>query len=192
MALKDIIDKIEKNVEERIAELESEHNEAVKKLEKNLEHWETNELDKAKQEAEKIKEKKVNQLVRAKESALRKELLAEKQNLLSTIFDEAEKQVLNFDNKNYCKVFINIIDKLGVKEGAIHAGSDEKKRLDKEFIDELNKALKAEFDTDIDYTKDFERGLVIKSGKVRYDLSIPALMSDLRDRIEEDIIEQLF
>lgn len=191
MALDDILDKINKDAQEEIQELEEEYNQKIEELEQEFEQWKEERLEDAETKAKKAKTKKYNKLVRSKESELRKKLLTQKQQMLQQVFEEAKEKLLNMDKSEYRTTFINILTSLDVQRGTIYAGRKEQESFNDEFVNILEEK-KEDGDFELEYSEDFERGLIIQTGSVRYVLTIPSIFKEIREKLEDDIIEKIF
>ena len=127
----------------------------------------------------------------------KKAILSEKQGIIEKVFSKALEDILNLEDREYCK-FIKKIILNNIENGneIIYISEMDKKRITKVFIDDTNRELKnkgkkGELILDTSYIQ-IQGGVIIGSGNIRKNISLELLLQKAREEYEMDINNQLF
>lgn len=197
MTIKDINDKIISDAKIQaskiITQAEDNANNIIKKGEKEADNVKKIILYKINQEAS-LKKSKI--LTEANLEA-KKTILLEKQKIMEDVFDKALESIAKLNSKDYLN-FIKklILDNIESGDETIFTGSLDKNKICKDFIEEINKELKAkdkkgELRLSTSYLP-IKGGVVIGSGKIRKNISLEFLLKKIREELEIQISKDLF
>ena len=197
MTIKEIKEKIisdaQINADEIIFQAESRASEIISKGKKEAENIKKDILAKNRQEGL-LKKNKI--LTEANLNA-KKTILYEKQFVIESIFKKALENILKLDSREYCK-FIKKLILNNIEKGneIIYIGEADKKRITKEFIDNINSELgrdgkNGELKLNNSYIK-IKGGVIIGSGNIRKNISLELLLQKAREEYEMEISKQLF
>ena len=197
MTIKDINDKIISDAKIQaskiITQAEDNRNNIIKKGEKEADNVKKIILYKINQEAS-LKKCKI--LTEANLEA-KKTILLEKQKIMEDVFDKALESIAKLNSKDYLN-FIKklILDNIESGDETIFTGSLDKNKICKDFIEEINKELKAkdkkgELRLSTSYLP-IKGGVVIGSGKIRKNISLEFLLKKIREELEIQISKDLF
>ncbi|MBE3091348.1 MAG: V-type ATP synthase subunit E [Candidatus Atribacteria bacterium] len=197
MTIKDINDKIISDAKIQaskiITQAEDNANNIIKKGEKEADNVKKIILYKINQEAS-LKKSKI--LTEANLEA-KKTILLEKQKIMEDVFDKALESITKLNSKDYLN-FIKklILDNIERGDETIFTGSSDKNKICKDFIEEINKELKAkdkkgELRLSTSYLP-IKGGVVIGSGKIRKNISLEFLLKKIREELEIQISKDLF
>lgn len=196
MALQDIVDKIrqdaaaeaERIIEEARVKADSIINEAKLKSEQAK----SAALDRARQKAEDV-EKRLSTLA---ELEVRKELLGAKQSQIQHAFDKAIDNIRNMDDSRYLPWLRAMILKSAEPgEGILTVNAVDAKRINKAFLDDVNKELKKDGRGPLRLNQTpgkFLGGFTIKAGQVEINNTVDAALKLMRDEVEPLVAEILF
>ena len=127
----------------------------------------------------------------------KKAILSEKQGIIEKVFSKALEDILNLEDREYCK-FIKKIILNNIENGneIIYISEMDKKRITKVFIDDTNRELKnkgkkGELILDTSYIP-IQGGVIIGSGNIRKNISLELLLQKAREEYEMEINNQLF
>jgi len=127
----------------------------------------------------------------------KKAILSEKQGIIEKVFSKALEDILNLEDREYCK-FIKKIILNNIENGneIIYISEMDKKRITKVFIDDTNRELKnkgkkGELILDTSYIQ-IQGGVIIGSGNIRKNISLELLLQKAREEYEMEINNQLF
>jgi len=197
MTIKDISEKI-------ISDAKIQADKIIAKAEDNA----NNIIKKGKKEADNIKKMilyKLNQEASLKKSKIlteanlgvKKTILLEKQKIMEDVFGNALENILKLGNKDYHN-FIKklILDNIEKGDETIFIGSPDKNRISKDFIEDINKELKAkgkkgELRLSNSYLP-MKGGIIIGSGTIRKNISLELLLKNVREESEMQISKILF
>jgi len=197
MTIKDISEKI-------ISDAKIQADKIIAKAEDNA----NNIIKKGKKEADNIKKMilyKLNQEASLKKSKIlteanlgvKKTILLEKQKTMEDVFGNALESILKLGNKDYHN-FIKklILDNIEKGDETIFIGSPDKNRISKDFIEDINKELKAkgkkgELRLSNSYLP-MKGGIIIGSGTIRKNISLELLLKNVREESEMQISKILF
>ena len=176
-----------------ITQAEDNKNNIIKKGEKEADNVKKVILYKINQEAS-LKKSKI--LTEANLEA-KKTILLEKQKIMEDVFDKALESIEKLNSKDYLN-FIKklILDNIERGDETIFTGSLDKNKISKDFIEEINKELKAkdkkgELRLSTSYLP-IKGGVVIGSGKIRKNISLEFLLKKIREELEIQISKDLF
>ena len=197
MTIKDINNKIISDAKIQaskiITQAEDNRNNIIKKGEKEADNVKKVILYKINQEAS-LKKCKI--LTEANLEA-KKTILLEKQKIMEDVFDKALESIAKLNSKDYLN-FIKklILDNIESGDETIFTGSLDKNKICKDFIEEINKELKAkdkkgELRLSTSYLP-IKGGVVIGSGKIRKNISLEFLLKKIREELEIQISKDLF
>ncbi|MBE3126898.1 MAG: V-type ATP synthase subunit E [Candidatus Atribacteria bacterium] len=197
MTIKDINDKIISDAKIQaskiITQAEDNANNIIKKGEKEADNVKKIILYKINQEAS-LRKSKI--LTEANLEA-KKTILLEKQKIMEDVFDKALESIAKLNSKDYLN-FIKklILDNIESGDETIFTGSLDKNKICKDFIEEINKELKAkdkkgELRLSTSYLP-IKGGVVIGSGKIRKNISLEFLLKKIREELEIQISKDLF
>jgi len=197
MTIKDISEKI-------ISDAKIQADKIIAKAEDNA----NNIIKKGKKEADNIKKMilyKLNQEASLKKSKIlteanlgvKKTILLEKQKTMEDVFGNALESILKLGNKDYHN-FIKklILDNIEKGDETIFIGSPDKNRISKDFIEDINKELKAKGKRGklrlSNYYLPMKGGIIIGSGTIRKNISLELLLKNVREESEMQISKILF
>jgi len=148
---------------------------------------------------------KINQEASLKKSKIlteanlgaKKTILSEKQKIMEEVFDKALESILKLDNNDYLN-FIKklILDNIERGDENIFIGSSDKDKISNDFIEDINKELKAknkkgELRLSTSYLP-IKGGIIIGSGAIRRNISLELLLKNIREESEMQISRILF
>ena len=196
MALEDIIAKINEDAslkaEQILTEAENKKAEIISSRIKDAEKIKEDMVRKALEKGQKERE---STLALAKLSA-RKHILKSKQSIVSKVYDKVLEDLRNLPLKDYQKLIENIlVENASGDEEVIIADSD-KDRISQKFIDKVNKKLisrkkKGKLTLSVQ-TRKFDKGLILRKGKLEINYSFSNLLKSLRDKTESEVVTTLF
>ena len=197
MTIKDINEKIISDAKIQankiIAQAEDDANNIIKKGIKEADDVKKMILYKINQEAS-LKKSKI--LTEANLEA-KKTILLEKQKIMEDVFGNALESILKLNDKDYHN-FINklILDNIEKSDETIFIGSPDKNRISKDFIEDINKELKAkgkkdELKLSTSYLP-IKGGIIIGSGTIRKNISLELLLKNVREEAEMQMSKMLF
>ena len=197
MTIKDISEKI-------ISDAKIQADKIIAQAEDNA----NNITNKGRKEADNIKKTilyKINQEASLKKSKIlteanlgaKKTILLEKQKIMEDVFGNALEGILKLGNKDY-QNFIKklILDNIEKGDETIFIGSSDKNRISKDFIEDINKELKAKDKKgELKLSDSFlpiKGGIIIGSGTIRKNISLELLLKNVREESETQISKILF
>ena len=197
MTIKEIKEKIISDAQIKANEIIVQAESKVKKIKskgiKEAENIKNDILGKNRQEGL-LKKNKI--LTEANLNA-KKAILSEKQGIIEKVFSKALEDILNLEDREYCK-FIKKIILNNIENGneIIYISETDKKRITKVFIDDTNRELKnkgkkGELILDTSYIQ-IQGGVIIGSGNIRKNISLELLLQKAREEYEMEINNQLF
>jgi len=197
MTIKDINEKIISDAkiqaDKIIAQAEDNANNITSKGRKEADNIRKTILYKVNQEASLKKSK----ILTEANLGVKKTILLEKQKIMEDVFGNALESILKLGNKDY-QNFIKklILDNIEKGDETIFIGHSDKNRISKDFIEDINKELKAkgkkgELKLSDSYLP-VKGGIIIGSGAIRKNVSLELLLKDVREESETQISEILF
>ena len=197
MTIRDINNKIISDAriqaENIIAQAEDNENNIIKKGEKEADNIKNTILYKKNQEAFLKKSK----ILTEANLGVKKTILSEKQKIMEDVFGNALESILKSGNKNY-QNFIKklVLDNVEKGDETIFIGHSDKNRISEDFIEDINKELKAkgkkgELKLSTSYLP-IKGGIIIGSGAIRKNISLELLLKNVREESETQISKILF
>ena len=197
MTIKDISEKIISDAkiqaDKIIAQAEDNANKITNKGRKEADNIKKTILHKINQEASLKKSK----ILTEANLGVKKTILSEKQKIMEDVFDNALESILKLSNKEY-QSFIKklILDNIEKGDETIFIGHSDKNRISKDFIEDINKELKAkgkkgELKLSDSYLP-IKGGIIIGSGAIRKNVSLELLLKNVREESEMQISKILF
>jgi len=197
MSIKDINEKIifdaKIQADKIIAQAEDNANNIINKGKKEADNIERMIFYKINQEAYLKKSK----ILTEANLGVKKTILSEKQKIMEDVFGNSLESILKLDDKDY-RNFIKklILDNVEKGDETIFIGSPDKNRITKDFIQDINKELKAkgkksELRLSTSYLP-IKGGIIIGSGTIRKNISLELLIKNVREESEMQINKILF
>lgn len=157
-------------------------------------------IDKRKAEIDKMAQKagveKKKRMAAVYDLEYRKQLLSAKQEMMTSAKELAMKKLLELDDAAYTRLMADKLLECAVSgTGAIAVAKDEK-RLNKSFLKDVNKQLKAatgKGDVSLcDETRDISGGFVYISDGLEINMSLSSLLSEAWQDVETQVAGVLF
>ena len=180
------------------AEADSTKSEACEKqaaeeaqLDKQLSEYKAQTSELAKKAGE---DKKAHMLAAARMDIAKKHL-AERRKLLQEVFDKAKEQITRMPDDQYRQLMKKLMT------AAVETGDEEivvdvnEKRIDQEFIRQVNRELGPGFKGNLRLAQDKENlggGFVLRRGKIRNNVSLAVLLDEGKKKLEIDLAKELF
>ncbi len=181
MALEDILEKIKKETDEKLAKLEKEFSDKKKKLEEDDEkrrrEIDANLNDKIEEKSAKILEKA--ETLADRES--KNKLLEAKRALIEDYLDKAIKQLS--ESANYGDMLAEILKKANIEGDAVVIAASGKETVTKEAIKTSGKSYFLS-----DKSENIQGGLIVKTDKVEINNSFETI---IKEQLREDLEIQL-
>jgi V/A-type H+-transporting ATPase subunit E len=197
MSIKDIKDKILESATQEKDKIIEEANNEINYFKKNA-HYEIESIKKSikeryEQEAE-LEEKKI--ITEAKLET-NKKVLSEKQAIIKDIFQEAEKRIENMNKEKYFHFMERlIIENTESGDETIYLGNNERKEINQDFINNINKKLKSKGKKGelklAEKTLNIKGGVVLGTEEIRKNASLDVIFDKIKDNIETKLNQFLF
>lgn len=197
MALDGILQKINRNAEDKIEAIREEGRRKREEI-----------LAKAGDSAREIKERILTDATekadmerrRTSVSAQlehRRETLKEKQNLIEDCFQAALQQLLNLPEEEYRSLFRKLLLRIAPPgEGRVVISPRDQGKIDQAFLDSVNQELKAsgkEGHLELGgISQDLPGGFLLQSEGVEVDCSFGTLLEQLREEVQTEVAVLLF
>lgn len=145
--------------------------------------------------AEKAGQDKKAHLLAAARMEIAKEFLAGKRKLLDEVFDQAQTQLQNLPDKQYCDFWAKLMAE------AVETGDEEvivdnnEKRIDDKFIKMVNHQRGGDSKRNLklaDERQNIGSGFILKRGKIKVNVSLPVLLAQARNKLEIELAKELF
>ena len=197
MTIKDINEKIISDAkiqaDKIIAQAEDNANDIIKKGKKEADNIKKTILHNINQEASLKKSK----ILTEANLGVKKTILLEKQKIMEDVFGDALEHILKLNNKEY-QNFIKklVLDNVEKGDETIFIGHSDKNRISEDFIEDINKELKAkgkkgELKLSTSYLP-IKGGIIIGSGAIRKNISLELLLKNVREESETQTSKILF
>jgi len=196
MGLEAIIGEIKKNTEKSIAGIRKEADGEIEKIHKET----ATQAEKVKSEI--LMSAKV-EIAKEKEAALirarvetKKGLLNQKQGFIEVAFEKAAEKLANLNSGDYQDIIERVLFK-SLEDGdeEVFFSSQDKKRLDHGFFDEINKKLVAAGKKgEVKFSFSDERisgGFIVKKRRKEINSGFDVLLNSLRDNLELEVAKTL-
>ena len=195
MSVKGIIERIQHDATAEAEQIKQKYIGEVKKLEEEFEKKKEKLLAAATEKAKIERKRAYQQAIDHQKSVLAQKLLAHKQKLLEQFYDSVRKEIENFEPNRYREYFADILAKLGENSGKIIVAKDAD-ILNDEFIAIASGKIKQKTGVEPNFelvkSDDNFRGFILDIGKIRYDVTIDAVLAQIRENSEEKVISELF
>jgi len=197
MALENIINRIlddaKKKADEIKGEARVEADRIADEARKKAKSLKDNILAEAEAEAKK-EEKRILSLARLEAKNM---VLAQKRAVINAVFDEVLKKLKSLTDDEYRDLIKKMLLKVGIEEGEeLIVSPDDRKRINNDFLKEINKALRSQGKKGelrfSDEEREIEGGFILKKGKVEFNNSFSVLVEAVREDLEPKIAENLF
>ncbi len=145
--------------------------------------------------AQKAGEDKKAHLLAAARMDIAKDYLAEKRKILDEVFAQAQKQLQNLPDDEYCKLMTKLMLK------AVETGDEEvivdnnEKRIDQKFIKHINRELGPGYKGNLrlaDVRQNLGGGFILRRDKIKNNVSIEVLLAQARKELEIELAKKLF
>lgn len=148
-------------------------------------------IQKANADFEEIKRREIETKRIVAELEVGKQMLLAKRNLLDKVFKMLESKLETLPKGDYLAFFERLLElAVGTKDEVVTLGKEEH-LLNGNFIQSLNRkkgwSLKLS-----EVRGDFKRGLLLSQGLVDVNLSIEAILKDIREKWEDEVVRMLF
>ena len=140
-------------------------------------------------------EDKLARMLAAARMDLQKKRLAAKAELLNEVFDKARQKINTLPNGAYLDLMGRLLMKAvqtGDEEVLVGAGET---RINHEFIKQVNQKLGPGFKGNLRLSgekADIDGGFILRRGKVQINVSTNVLIDQVRQRMETDLVAELF
>jgi len=195
VSVKGIIERIQRDATAEAEQIKQKYIGEVKKLEEDFENKKKRMLSDADEKSKIYRKRAYRRAIDHQKSVLAQNMLTHKQKLLEQFYDKVREKIENFDNEKYRKFFADILAELDETTGKIIVAKDAD-ILNNEFIAIANGKIKQktgiEPKFDLEKSDDNLRGFILDIGKIRYDVTMDAILSQIRDNSEENVIKELF
>ena len=122
----------------------------------------------------------------------KKSLLALKQDLVSSAFDKAQKQLLSFPKEQYLEFLTGLVVKAAPDgQGELVLNAADKAACGAELVKAANARLNGQLKLS-DETGDFAGGLIVKNGPVAVNNTLELLIDLCRSEMAADVAKVLF
>ncbi len=191
MSIEGIIKKIEAEAEAEIEKHKQETEEAIGKVEAEVEAYKSDTLKKAEEKAEVESKRRFEQLINRAEAKMRMRTLEAKQNLVAEAFDKGLEAILALPVDELRRRYAEMAASFGEKQGEIVVGKADSDLLGNEFMNILSEKIPGS-DFKRTVTDDFDHGFMLIAGRIQYDARLSELFEALKERITDDVASVLF
>jgi V/A-type H+/Na+-transporting ATPase subunit E len=195
MEAKEVIDKILSEAQSEADEIMDEGRKKADEYKKATQEQLDDFDNQSEQLAAKAAEDKKQRILAAMRMKNRKDVLSSKQDVLAKVFDNAREKLLGMDRQSFRSLFKTLIcSAVQTGEEEIIAGRSEDV-LDGSLIDEINSDPDFEKASGLSFSGqkgDFDRGVVVRRGDVRTNISVEVLLQMARENLETEIATELF
>ncbi len=185
MGLEEVLKRIEEEGERRLKSHEAEFRKQKEEIERSY-GQEYNRLTRELKAEQSHRQAIAKQRALARfRTELRVRLLDERRKVMAEVFAAARESILKLPDKEYAEFFIRRIKGLDIDGGRVIIGRGDEKRLKRRLKGALSKF-------EISFSDSFEHGVIVESGKIRFDLTLDAVFRELTETLEEKVAEVLF
>jgi|GEM_PF-383627 V/A-type H+-transporting ATPase subunit E len=183
MGLQEIINKIEKDCELKIKDLEKEWNQKIeeekKKIDKELEIYYKDQFEKIEKEIDNELRKKY--LDYKLES--RNKILESKRAIIDKVFDEVFTKYLSYETDIYLEFLVDLIKKNVKDDGyEIILNKKDKDELSEKLIKKLGSGFKIS-----DSVSNIKGGVILKKGNIEFNLSYDQIFKFKKEKLEKEV-----
>lgn len=190
-----IIERIKKDALAEAERIRQEYSSEIDKLESAFEQERAKAFEEAQILAANERETSCKRSIDKARSMISQRILTLKRELLDKLYRELREYVECLPKKSYCEIFINALRKLGETEGTIIVAAD-KDILDDDFIRLASERIENDFGKKCNFAirkvDGSWRGFILEKEKIRYNVTLDAILSTAREKTEEKIIQRLF
>ena len=145
--------------------------------------------------ADKTGQDKKAHLLAAARMEIAKEFLAGKRKLLDEDFDQAQTQLRNLPDEEYCAFWTKLMAE------AVETGNEEvivdnnETRIDDKFIKLVNHQAGGDSKRNLklaDERQNIGSGFILKRDKIKVNVSMPVLLAQARNKLEIELAKELF
>ena len=195
MSVEGIISRIKQDALAEAEKIKQRFLQEIEKLQREYEQYRESVLAEARQRAERERKNAYQRAIDHARSEISRKLLAHKQKLLNQFYQKVRETVENMPPEKYREFFAEVLASLGETEGEIIVGADSEV-LNDEFVKVAAEKIKSNLNKQVNFTlsrtdQNF-RGFILNKGKVRYDATLEAVLSHIREKTEEKVIAELF
>ena len=169
-----------------IEEATAEQEERLSDIRAELENSQAESLAKAQAEADSV----YTGMVKLGDLEANKALLRAKQQCLSAVYDGVKQKILAAPDAEYLKILQTLIAKYAENGDEIIAAKRDSKRVTESWVKKVGTAAKRKLALSKE-TGDFEGGIVLRNGKFDRDLTVDAIVGELKERTVSDVIAKL-
>ncbi len=188
MGLDDIIKRMEEEAEEKIREIREEYKLKREKLEKTFNDQLQKIIEDNKTDAILNKNKIKEELLSKHRTELKLRLLAEKEKIVNTAFEESLKRIRNAPPNEYEEFFKNKLLALkNVSSGDFVIGKNDKDKLAGLFDGYVKSG-----NFRLTISDSIEHGFLLVTEKVVYDFTLENIINEVRLNIEDKVARMLF
>ncbi len=173
-------EEILKKAKERAEEIKGRGKEELKRLERT-----------EKERIKKLAEAERERILSAERLQIKKDILAKKREIIDRVYKRVVEELKKLPKKEYRSFYKSLIMKnfiTGTEK--IMIALDDKKRL-KGIGVELNREKGLKFPAE-EYTEKIEGGLILVGERVDVNLSTDAILRELREKTEAEVVKILF
>jgi V/A-type H+-transporting ATPase subunit E len=128
---------------------------------------------------------------------VRKQILAQKQALITQVFDQALQELERLDDKKYASIINNMLANYPlVGDEEIIVSDTDRRRLGEGFIAQLNQRLKSQGKKGgckwFEEQRPLKGGVIIRRGKIEANCSFESLLKSQQEDLEQKIARILF
>lgn len=182
-----IIEDAKKEAEKILKEAESKKDNILKEAKAKVDEI----IKKAKIEYEEVKNREIENKKVVAELEIGKQLLAAKRKLLEEVFNKLRLKMEGLPKGEYLSFFGRLLER------AVETGDEEvvlgknEKLLNGNFIQDINKRKGWNLKIS-NHRGNFEKGLILSRGDIEVNLSIDAIVKDVKEKWESEIVKKLF
>lgn len=189
MGLEDIKTKIisdaEAKKDEMIKSAQTKRDEVIGESKRKADDYRSEIMDQAKEEGVSLK----RGIVIDARLKLKNEVLNKKRDSMENVFTSALQQFM--DSAEYPKMMTALVKSVVSSGSEQIIVSDKEKKLDKKWLDDLNKAAGAKL-TFSDEKGKFMGGVIVKEGRTFVNITVETLLNTMREDVERDVANILF
>ena len=179
-------EKILKDAEVEIANIKNQAKREIESIQKEI-------LGRYSQEAE-LKEKKI---ITEANLDSKKNILSEKQNIITDIFSKVLEKITGLEDERYLSLLeALILDNVEIGEEIVYIGNQERKLVNQEFIKKINEKLKLQGRKgNLKLSENrvpIIGGVILATGEIRKNASLEVILEKIKDEIETQLNQFLF
>jgi V/A-type H+-transporting ATPase subunit E len=179
-------EKILKDAEIEIANIKNQAKREIESIQKEI-------LGRYSQEAE-LKEKKI---ITEANLDSKKNILSEKQNIITDIFSKVLEKITGLEDERYLSLLeALILDNVEIGEEIVYIGNQERKLVNQEFIKKINEKLKLQGRKgNLKLSENrvpIIGGVILATGEIRKNASLEVILEKIKDENETQLNQFLF